>query len=227
MSDIKQVNVTLSSLDQKSLSRTTKGVTRKRKSPKNEDVVNIPEIIVDKPKQTPSVSAVTVPAPAPAPVIASAPAPAPAPAIAKVDPIIKIQAKRTAEIKPMGPKILQTKQRPADAPAAFKKKLKLFIPTVQSLPKKIADPGQGIVVNSGGRPKRNYTERKISIQVQQNDQTRKYKKNLHKKIAAMPIALVKKTLLAKGILKPKKGAFPPDEILRSMMKDYMLLHTVE
>jgi hypothetical protein len=44
----------------------------------------------------------------------------------------------------------------------------------------------------------------------------------------MPIANVKKLLLRKGVLKPKEdGKMPPDDMMRSMLKDYLLLHTAE
>ena len=105
--------------------------------------------------------------------------------------------------------------------------MKIFIPPIGK-PQAAAVPVPERVLATGVKHtvKRNYKERKISIDVQQNEQTRKFKKNLKQKIAAMPIALVKKALLKGGMIKPKK-TYPPDDILRSMMKDYMSLHTIE
>jgi hypothetical protein len=77
------------------------------------------------------------------------------------------------------------------------------------------------------KKKQTFKERKISIELQANSVTRKQKRNLKNLVRSMPLFQVKKMLLAKGILTPKKGQFPPEEILRSMLQDYMSLHTME
>jgi hypothetical protein len=44
----------------------------------------------------------------------------------------------------------------------------------------------------------------------------------------MPLQQVRRLLLRKGVLKPKKGtAAPPEEMMRSMLVDYMMLHHAE
>lgn len=148
-------------------------------------------------------------------------------------PLVTIHAKRfsTTEKKPSIHKILPSKKHLSAAPSALslKKKVKLVI---GSHLKKLegGEPGKSTPFLGGesiAKKKQTFKERKISIELQANSVTRKQKRNLKNLVRSMPLFQVKKTLLAKGILTPKKGQFPPEEILRSMLLDYMSLHTVE
>jgi hypothetical protein len=58
--------------------------------------------------------------------------------------------------------------------------------------------------------------------------SRKFRKTVKVRVAAMPAAAVKKLLLRKGVLKPKKdGSAPPEEMMRGMLTDYLMLHNSE
>jgi hypothetical protein len=78
--------------------------------------------------------------------------------------------------------------------------------------------------NKGG--KRRFTERRISIVMQPASTTRRNRRRIKDKIASMPIASVKRILTGAGVLKETSVA-PPEEMLRSMLRDYMLLHTAD
>jgi hypothetical protein len=140
---------------------------------------------------------------------------------------VRIQAKRMALSPPVPasaaapqPKIMPHKKRPQSAPASaqtFKKPRFLVTPT----PAQISDdPGAEV------KKTRKFAERKISITVKPAAQTRRMRRTLKHRIHTMPIGAVHKYLLRKGVLKPKANA-PPEEIMRSMMRDYLLLHTPE
>jgi hypothetical protein len=257
MSDFKQVNVRLSPLDQKTLSRTPKrGVTRKQKAAREqptdslllhesdttlpkEDVsasLSIPPATLAKPtsESLPKPMVAQKPTPEPAVAQKSVSTPEPAPKPKKIvspplvqEPAVHIQAKPVPDVKLASPKILPNKKRPTDVPAILTKKSKFVISPVQNRPKPSAP-----VSDSNKEPganktmKKHYKERKISIQIRTNDQTKRFKHKLDQEIPALPIANVKKFLLKSGVLKLKK-TYPPEEILRSMMRDYMLLHTIE
>lgn len=166
-------------------------------------------------------------------------------------PTVTIQAKKNAAATPApmpvsggaksAAKIVPTKKRISAAPAAQTlKKPRLVVPLAAALanpattsPKNVTESAKvGViappVVQKPAAKKRRFTERKISIEVKSAKATRKHRRNLKHKIDSMPIANVKKLLLRKGVLKPKEdGKMPPDDMMRSMLKDYMLLHTAE
>ena len=170
-------------------------------------------------------------------------------------PTVTIQAKKNAAATPApipnvaggaksAAKIVPTKKRISAAPAAQTlKKPRLVVPLAAALanpattsPKNgtesakvgvIASPVASVPQQKPSK-KRRFTERKISIEVKSAKATRKHRRNLKHKIESMPIANVKKLLLRKGVLKPKEdGKMPPEDMMRSMLKDYLLLHTAE
>lgn len=162
-----------------------------------------------------------------------------------VAPTVKIQAKKssmplllqTPSVVGGGPKILPTKKRISAAPAAHTlKKPRLVVAThVAPMPSggtvtppiATETPKQG-VVSGIPKKKRRFTERKISIEVKSASATRKHHRKLKHKIESMSIGSVKKFLLSKGVLKPKAdGKMPPEDMMRSMLKDYLLLHAAE
>lgn len=72
--------------------------------------------------------------------------------------------------------------------------------------------------------RRRFTERRLSISVKNVSTTRKQRRSIKKQVAAMPLDHVRKTLVEKGILKPRSN--PPEVMMRSMMADYLSLkHT--
>ena len=167
---------------------------------------------------------------------------------------VTIQAKKNAAATPApipavtggakaAAKIVPTKKRISAAPAAqTHKKPRLVVPLAAALanpattsPKNVTESAKvGVSANpvpvqpKSAPKKRRFTERKISIEVKSAKATRKHRRNLKHKIETMPIANVKKLLFRKGVLKPKEdGKMPPDDMMRSMLKDYLLLHTAE
>jgi len=79
-----------------------------------------------------------------------------------------------------------------------------------------------------GAVRKTFRARRISITMKPTQQSRKFRKTLKTRVATMPIGSVKKLLLRKGVLKPKPdGSYPPEDIMRSMLTDYMMLHNTE
>lgn len=74
---------------------------------------------------------------------------------------------------------------------------------------------------SGGatRHRRRFTERRLSISVKQDKSTRKQRKSIKRQIAKMTSEEIRKILIEKKVIKPK--ANPPDDMLRSMMRDLL------
>jgi hypothetical protein len=70
--------------------------------------------------------------------------------------------------------------------------------------------------------KRRFTERKLSISLKQSKKTHKAHKHIKRKVRTMSVEEIQKILREKGIL--KSAVNPPEKILRSMMKDYLLLN---
>ena len=87
-------------------------------------------------------------------------------------------------------------------------------------------------VAAGGarsRTRRAFKERRINLTVQPVKKSRKYRRTLRARVAEMPIQQVRRMLLRKGVLKPKTDSnaaekAPPEEMMRSMLVDYMMLH---
>lgn len=127
---------------------------------------------------------------------------------------ITLQPKKTSE----PPRIILHKKRVSSAPATHTlKKAKFVVPAPHPLLPKTR--------SEGGTP-RIFSERKISITMRPSSSTRRMRRTLKAKITAMPMSMVKRMLLRKGVLKPKATA-PPEEMMRSMLRDYMLLHAAE
>jgi hypothetical protein len=81
------------------------------------------------------------------------------------------------------------------------------------------------VAQAGGavnaKKKRRFTERRLSISMKHVVGTRKHRKSIKKQIAKMSVEEIRKTLQKKGILRSK--ANPPEEMLRNMMRDFLML----
>ena len=90
------------------------------------------------------------------------------------------------------------------------------------------EPVAGTRTGGGPKQTRKFKERKISITMKPSKASRKFRKTVKARVAAMPAAAVKKLLLRKGVLKPKQdGSAPPEEMMRGMLTDYLMLHNSE
>lgn len=205
MEEVKEINVTLTPHDQKSFSRTGKGGTRKRKEPKDSSSGEVPIQKTDVPIAEPN-HVESVPVPVPVPVSVATPEP--------TKTSVLIQPKKVPE-KSLGPRINPMKKRMV--PMKTLKKPSLSIPAI---------PGT-IESDLGEKKTRKYTARRISIEMQPIAITRNNRRILKHRIAKMSLEVVKKTLLEKGILKQKHASSLSDELLRSMLKDYMSLHAMD
>ena len=130
---------------------------------------------------------------------------------------VKLSGKKnslhTVASTPGAPRILPTKKKSGGAPAmTTRKKERLVIST----PPK---PVQG-----GSAKTRKFRERKISITVRSG--SRAAARRVKEKVDALPIGQVRRMLLRKGVLKPGNSK-TPEAMLRSMLKDYMLLHNAD
>ena len=229
--EYKDVAVNLQPLDEKTLlPRSTTRRGRKRKEPMEGGVLkDVPmdtaHTVNAQPAPAP-VDAITTMAPATIQLPVSVPMPAPAPTVAPA-PVptaqvggVKIHAKKTAVAEV--PKLLPKKKRGGLAPVTLKKPKLLVSPAPPKTPMEKLDPEP-----KHHTYKRRFKERSISIEMKPVSATRKHRKDLKDAIDAMPVASVKKVLLRKGVLKPRSGKEVPEDILRSMLKDYLLLHSAE
>lgn len=86
----------------------------------------------------------------------------------------------------------------------------------------------GVIGGARSKTRRAFKERRIHLTVQPIKKSRKYRRTLRARVAEMPLQQVRRLLLRKGVLKPKTGAdmekAPPEEMMRSMLVDYMMLH---
>lgn len=259
MSTVKEVKVTLSPQDEKGLSRTR----RKRKSRVDaEEQVGGAEIDYGtEPVGAPLPSPITRTEPAPVPPsipaapiipvqIVSHATEAPKASMSATSVVgggdVKITAKKGTSTIPTispvrstllraAPKIVHSKKRISDAPAATnttQKKQRLIVSQSSKIPYTTVQPIVATVKNSPrnhpslpGKTRR-FTERRISIEMRPAAATRKQRRRLKDRIAEMPITSVRKLLLSKGLIK-LKSTMPPAEMMRSMLKDFLLLHTAD
>lgn len=242
MSDYKDVTVSLQPQDEKALLRTK---TRRRRRGAgmldpvdNTGLAPVVTVKADTAALASPVSAIpTVRAQPIIPVLAVHPAAAPVTTVAPTPvstggatSIVKLQAKKipTTPSSPLPSstalRIVPHKKRVTTVAAAHTLKKPKF--TIPNPPVAQNDP---LLKKSNPEPvksKRTFKERRINITLRPNNQTRRMRKTLKAKIASMPIAAVKRTLLRKGVLKPKAKE-PPEEMMRNILRDYLLLHAAE
>ena len=234
--DVKVVSVNLNPMDAKMLLPGT--TTRRNRRARMEGGSNL-EKASD--ASAPVLAPASASAPNPAPVLASLvpPAPTPAPLVppaptpAAQDPELQtsFSSLSSASIPPpvtpaVGGAVNIKGKRHAPAKILPKKKI-----TSYKKPKLVISaltPENGTKnANFGGTKKRSFSERSISIEMRPVSATRKHRKNLGAKIASMPLAAIRQFLLRRGVLKNKARTSVPDEMLRSMLKDYLLLRAAE
>jgi hypothetical protein len=135
-------------------------------------------------------------------------------------------------------KILPTKRRLSGAPAAQTlKKPKFRIGGGEA--GKLENPGTpeaGAGVDSepgapavGGAAKqtRRFKARKIKLTVKSSRASKEIRHKVKAKVRSMPLVEVKKLLLKKNIIKTAAAEKLPEEMLRNMLRDYLMLHTAE
>ena len=169
--------------------------------------------------------------PAAAPGTTVAPAPTFTTTMSTGGSAVKLQAKKVPSapptqsvLSPTALRIVPHKKRVTTVAAAHTLKKPRF--TIPNPPVAQTDP---LLKKSNPEPvksKRTFKERRINITLRPNNQTRRMRKTLKARIASMPIAAVKRTLLRKGVLKPKAKE-PPEEMMRNILRDYLLLHAAE
>lgn len=210
--DTKVLSVSLSEADEKAMRKTTRR-RRNKKMEGGEDVTQL-EKEVAAPMPMAEVVAPTVLAPAP---VVEPVAPQAVPGVAgAVGGGIKLAAKKhstaSALPTPKVPKLVMNKKR-TSLPISSTIKKPRFVLDAKPVVQTVLEP----------KKKRRFTERKISITIKPFASTRKERKDIKDKVDVMPIAQVKKILLQKGLLKPNHKT--PEGILRSMLHDYMTLHS--
>jgi len=247
--DVKVVSVNLNPMDAKMLLPGT--TTRRNRRARMEGGSNLEKASdASAPVLAPasaSAPALVPPAPAPAPtpalvppaptLVPPIPTPAPlvppAPTPAAQDPELQtsFSSLSSASIPPpvtpaVGGAVNIKGKRHAPAKILPKKKI-----TSYKKPKLVISaltPENGMRnTNFGVTKKRSFSERSISIEMRPVSATRKHRKNLGAKIASMPLAAIRQFLLRRGVLKNKARTSVPDEMLRSMLKDYLLLRAAE
>ena len=101
-------------------------------------------------------------------------------------------------------------------------------PLTRKKPKLIisGNHAKSVSTHSGNLDKktRKFRERRISIVMRPSGKGAA--KRIREKVAGLPMASVRRTLIRKGVLKAN-GKTPPDAMMRSMLRDYMLLHTAD
>jgi len=217
MSDIKEVKVSLQDADVKALSRTT---TRRRRN-RNDlaGVVGGEEVKVEKETvvaaSVPSTEAIPLPALLPNPLPPTPAVLPPPPTSIPLGGAVRIVGKKSHS---------SAAQTHATRINPHKKRI-TAVPPAQMLTKpKLHVPSHNTAEKDKEKKTRRFKERKISITVAGAATTRKERRNLKEKVDAMPVSSVRKLLLRKGILQAK-ASNPPEEMLRSMLHDYMMLHS--
>jgi len=133
-------------------------------------------------------------------------------------------------------RILPTKRRLTEAPAAITRKkqnFKIGGGGTNEQPGN-TEPVQGGSVSGGARSAapaakqtRRFKERKIKLTVKSSRVSKAIRHKVKARVLAMPVDDVRKLLLEKGIIKAAAADKLPEEMLRNMLRDYMLLHNAD
>ena len=240
MADVKEVKVTLTEKDAKQFARST---TRKRKMKGGDNTSEIEDFRLnklngDEPKKPePALAPIAmtnVPATSniSSPHVPSNPV-APVKIVQEKKAVGSLNAPAGALNAPVPKtplnggggsvtKIIPKKKHLTKAPTAttIKKPALVIASAATAHPKNIASIPEGGVTR-----RRRFAERKISVPIRSAAVTRKQTHSLKERIASMPIANVRKMLLRKGLI--KASARTPDDMARSLLLEYMLLHRAE
>jgi hypothetical protein len=223
--------------------RRARGVKRGKESPE-EAVSTSPTAATPAVPAAPAVPAVpAVPVPPAVPVVPAVPvAPAaPATAVPSVSPTL---VSPPPKVTLFGKKTSALKSAALPPPTQAPKLLAKRITTLKK-PKLVVKPAPPTATSASSssgsssgetlpemtphqKPiaskRRRFTERKISLSVGGSVASTRKHRAKRIRVDAMPIAQVKSLLLRKGVLKPKaNGKYPPEPMLRSLLKDYIAL----
>jgi hypothetical protein len=135
-------------------------------------------------------------------------------------------------------KIIPTKRRVSAAPAAQTLKKPKFLvggaaaastgsPSLVTPSAGDAPSGGVTMVGGAAKQTRRFKERKIKLTVKSSRATKEIRHKVRAQVRAMCIADVKKLLLKKNIIKASAAEKLPEEMLRNMLRDYMMLHNAE
>jgi hypothetical protein len=137
-------------------------------------------------------------------------------------------------------KIIPTKRRFSAAPAAQTlKKPKFHVggagAQVPPVPGTLPPRADGVSKTGGGsggaapaaKQTRRFKERRIRLTVKSSRQSRQVRKGVKARIRAMPVSEVRQLLLKKNIIKAAAAMKLPEDMLRNMLCDYMLLHSAD
>jgi hypothetical protein len=237
MSEVKEVTVALSEADSKALLGGG-GKSRRRRTRKATEEGAVPI-------EEPAIPATSVSAPMVVKMNggSSEPISPLAPAPPTIPPVVMPAVSSTSVVGggatpiPAGtvnikPKNAPTSTAPSSATVANiarilpNKKRPVNVPAVATLkkPRLIVEPAAA----PAAKTRRKFRERSIKITVKPTAASRKFRKTLKSRVDSMPIAAVRRVLMRKGIMKPHVGgtADPPPEMMRSMLKDYLLLNAI-
>jgi len=237
MSDIKEVKVSLSNNDEKLLVPGARKRTRrvKRSDPDQGPVEKIPDTELGQEKKT-APSGVMDMEQAQAQAQAKQQPVVPEPTKATVS--LPLPALSTASETPVVPTVhvkIQDKKRntvPIQQPMKILPKKKFVGGGSSSGPSKKPN---FIVSNTQEKKdtvaktykKRRFGNRKISIEMAPLSKTRNHRRELKKKITAMTKDEVYSQLKEKGILTSKKATSLPEDTMRGLLREYLLLHAAE
>lgn len=255
MSDVKMVNVSLTPIDEKMLlggSKSRRRTRRGTKSREEEDVMMGGGEEALNPPQTPAAvqQPIQIAKMDQEPISPLAPVPPTIPpqVVPALSTTTTVGGAGTVNIKPKvnatetvvaaaapAVKILPTKKRITNVPSANAtlKKPKLIVPVSAAPENGAARRSGGDSTQSGGgaghlKKTRKFKQRTVSITVKPSKASRKFRRTIKRRVHTMPISAVKRLLIKKGIIKPKSDtALPPEDIMRSMLADYMMLHNSE
>ena len=135
-------------------------------------------------------------------------------------------------------KILPTKRRMSAAPPAQTLKKPKFkvgrggtmaseTPGVRDTVAGADSAAGGTKVGGAAKQTRRFKERKIKLTVKSSRAAREIRHKVKAQVRSMSIADVRKLLLKKNIIKTSAAEKLPEEMLRNMLRDYMMLHNVE
>jgi hypothetical protein len=135
-------------------------------------------------------------------------------------------------------KIIPTKRRVSAAPPAQTLKKPKFrvgggseeaVRSPGSATPSAGEASAAGVTKVGGAFKqtRRFKERKIKLTVKSSRATKEMRHKVKAQVRAMSVADVRKLLLKKNIIKASAAEKMPEDMLRHMLRDYMMLHNAE
>jgi len=211
--DVKDIKVSLTNTDAKLL---VPGMRKRTRKARKEDETVVKE---EAPSALKSEEKNVLPMPRSAEIV---PASAPAPAPPTVPLTVKIAEKKQSTV-PILPSAKILPKKRIIGGVVRKPSLVVNVPPPKQITA-LADVKREL--SGGARKKRKFGSRKISIEMKPLATTRNNRRDLKKKIAAMSKDEVLKELMKTGLITNKIKQLP-DEMVRDMLRDFLLLRTAE